>query len=150
MQSKSDVVFHDLSHDIKKKGLAPLIRDLDGLEVKIRYLLNHKQFGVICYVIRDFRGQNGSIFDLVYLENNKHFEQRYRAKVAWNHVFSKIHIFSFSLYGPVKEIWSWPLKTSFFNISKTIKNFWTLVEQNMFEMTRPFFWYQEKGAGPLF
>ena len=57
MQSKSDVVFHDLSHDIKKKGLAPLIRDLKGLEVKIRYLLNHKDF-VIKYRTRNIDHNN--------------------------------------------------------------------------------------------
>ena len=52
MQNKRDVVFDDLSYDIKKKGLAPLIRDLKGLEVKIIYLLNHKHF-VIIYRIRN-------------------------------------------------------------------------------------------------
>ena len=34
----------DLLYDIKKKGLGLLIRDLEGLEVKLRYLLNHKHF----------------------------------------------------------------------------------------------------------
>ena len=52
MCNKSGVVFNDLSYDIKKKGLAPLMRDLKGLEVKIRYLLNHKHF-VINYRIRN-------------------------------------------------------------------------------------------------
>ena len=46
------MVFDDLSYDIKKKGLAPLIRDLKDLKVKIRYLLNHKHF-VINYNIRN-------------------------------------------------------------------------------------------------
>ena len=40
MQNKSGRVFDDLSYDIKKKGLALLIKDLEGLEVNIRYLLN--------------------------------------------------------------------------------------------------------------
>ena len=46
------ILFDGLSYDIKKKGLAPLIRDLKGLEVKIIYLLNHKYF-VINYRIRN-------------------------------------------------------------------------------------------------
>ena len=44
MQNKSGRVFDDLSNDIKKKGLALLIRDLEGLELKIKYLLNYKHF----------------------------------------------------------------------------------------------------------
>ena len=38
MYNKSGVGFDDLSYEIKKKGLAPIIRDLEGLEVKIEYL----------------------------------------------------------------------------------------------------------------
>ena len=54
MYSKSGRVFDftDLSYDVKKKGLAPLIRDIEGLEVKIRYLLNYKHF-VINYRTRN-------------------------------------------------------------------------------------------------
>ena len=52
MQNKSGRVFEDLSYDIKKKGLAPLIRDLQGLEINLRYLLNHKHF-VINYRVRN-------------------------------------------------------------------------------------------------
>ena len=33
--NKSGVVFDDLSYDIIKKGLATIIRDLKGLEVKL-------------------------------------------------------------------------------------------------------------------
>ena len=44
MKNKSGVVFHDLSYEIKKKGLALSIKDLEGLEVKIKYLLNYKHF----------------------------------------------------------------------------------------------------------
>ena len=31
---------------------------------------------------KDFRGQNRSIFDTVYLENNKHFDKHYITKIA--------------------------------------------------------------------
>ena len=41
---------------------------------------------------KGFWGQNGSFFDLVYLENNKHFEKRYWRKVAWNHALNKIQL----------------------------------------------------------
>ena len=44
MQNKSGVVLDDHSYDIKKKGLALFIRDLEGLELKIKYLLNNKHF----------------------------------------------------------------------------------------------------------
>ena len=44
MEKKSGVLIEDLSHDIKKKGLVPLIRDKQGLEIKINHLLNHKHF----------------------------------------------------------------------------------------------------------
>ena len=44
MYNKSGLVFDDLSYDIKKKELALLIRDLEGLELKTRYPLNHKHF----------------------------------------------------------------------------------------------------------
>ena len=78
---------------IKKKGLVPItciIRDIEGLEVNIEYIfltiynflsrnVDHinivLQLFVISYVIRNFRGPNGVIFDLEYLENNKHFEK---------------------------------------------------------------------------
>ena len=33
-------------------------------------------------VIRDFRGPNGSIFDLVYIENKKHVEKLDVTKIA--------------------------------------------------------------------
>ena len=46
MLNKSGVVFYDLSYDTKKKGPALLIRDLEGIEVKIRYILNHKHFDI--------------------------------------------------------------------------------------------------------
>ena len=39
MSNKSGRVFDD-----KKKGLIPLIGDLEGLELKIEYLLSHKHF----------------------------------------------------------------------------------------------------------
>ena len=52
MQNKSGGVLDALSYDIKEKGLAPIIRDLRGLEIKIIYLLNHKHF-VINYGIRN-------------------------------------------------------------------------------------------------
>ena len=52
MQNKSGVVLDDLSCDITKKGLALFIRDLEGLEVKIKYLLNYKHF-VINYRTRN-------------------------------------------------------------------------------------------------
>ena len=55
--NKSGVVFDDLSYDIIKKGLAPIIRDLKGLEVKIIYLLNHKHF-VINFRIRNVELNN--------------------------------------------------------------------------------------------
>ena len=38
MQNKSGRVFEDLSYDSKKKGLALFIRDLEGLELEIKYL----------------------------------------------------------------------------------------------------------------
>ena len=34
----------DISYHIRKKGLAPIIRDPDGLKVKIKYLLNRQHF----------------------------------------------------------------------------------------------------------
>ena len=46
MQNKSGRVFEGLSYDIKKKGLALFIRDLEGLELKIKYLLNYKHFAI--------------------------------------------------------------------------------------------------------
>ena len=66
----------------EKKGLALFIRDLEGLKVKIEYLKNGQKFvikyitrnvknNILClpmivlvtyYVIREFRGQNVSIF----------------------------------------------------------------------------------------
>ena len=57
MLNKSGVVFDNLSYDIKKKGLAPLVRDLKGLEVKIRYLENHEHF-VINYGTRNVDHNN--------------------------------------------------------------------------------------------
>ena len=50
---------------------------------------------------------------------------------------------------PIRELRGRPLKCTFLNNSKTVKNFWTLVEQTLFEISRPFFLYQGKGAGPL-
>ena len=46
MQNKSGRVFEDLSYDSKKKGLALFIRDLEGLELEIKYLLNYKHFAI--------------------------------------------------------------------------------------------------------
>ena len=58
-------------------------------------------------------------------------------------------LFTFSLPAPIRELRGRPLKFSFYNISKTVKNLWSLVEQKMLEMTRPFDRYQEIRAGPL-
>ena len=58
-------------------------------------------------------------------------------------------LFTFSLQAPVRELQGRPLKFSFYNVSKTVKNLWSLIEQKMLEMTRPFERYQEIGAGPL-
>ena len=55
----------------------------------------------------------------------------------------------FSQNGPYKEFWGRPLKSSFLNISKMIKKIWTHVEQNKLRIESPFYWYQEKGTGPL-
>ena len=63
MYSKSGRVFDftDLSYDVKKKGLAPLIRDIEGLEVKIRYILNYKHF-VINYRTRNVDHNVGNLY----------------------------------------------------------------------------------------
>ena len=52
MKNKINLVFDELSLDIKKKGLALLIRGLEGLKVKIEYLKNRQHF-VIKYIIRN-------------------------------------------------------------------------------------------------
>ena len=57
--------------------------------------------------------------------------------------------FIFSINDSIRELWGQPLKFTFLNNSKTVKNFWTLVEQKLFEISRPFFLYQGKGPGPL-
>ena len=61
MLNKSAVVFDDLSYDIKKKGLAPIIRDLEGLKVKFRYLKNHYYF-VINYRTRNVDHNVGNLY----------------------------------------------------------------------------------------
>ena len=50
------MVFNDLLYNIKEKGLAPLVRDLEGLEVKIVYPFNHS------YLIINYRTR---IVDLI-------------------------------------------------------------------------------------
>ena len=99
------------------------------------YLSLHHKFWVIYYVIRDFTGQKWSIFDLVYLENNKIF-----CKALYNKLYNKSCLgfysqqsnsFIFSLSGPFKKLRGQPLKSTFHNISKVIKNVWTLVEKNV-------------------
>ena len=57
MQNKSGVVLDDLSYDIKKKGLALFSRDLEGLELKIKYLLNYKHF-VINHIAKNVHHYN--------------------------------------------------------------------------------------------
>ena len=57
--------------------------------------------------------------------------------------------FHFFAKRPHKGVTEWPLKYSLPNITKTIENFWTLVEQELFEISTPLILYQEKGAGPL-
>ena len=57
MQNKSGVVLDDLSYDIKKKGLALFIRDLEELELKIKYLLNYKHF-VINHITKNVDHHN--------------------------------------------------------------------------------------------
>ena len=42
MLNKNGVVVGDLLNDIRKKGQTLLFRDLEGSEVKVKYLLNHK------------------------------------------------------------------------------------------------------------
>ena len=57
MKNKSGIAFDDLRYDIRKKGLAPLVRDLEGLKVKIKYLKNHYYF-VINYRTRNVDHNN--------------------------------------------------------------------------------------------
>ena len=55
------MVFNDLLYDIKEKGLAPLVRDLEGLEVKILYPFNHSYF-IINYRTRNVDRINVFLF----------------------------------------------------------------------------------------
>ena len=57
MQNKSGVILDDLSCDIKKRGLALFIRDLEGLELNIKYLLNYKHF-VINHITKNVDQHN--------------------------------------------------------------------------------------------
>ena len=79
-------MFGDLLLDIKKKGLGPYIRDLEGLKLRIFYLrtvniwisiilyemfnilfsiCTRRGFYVKCYVIGELRGQKVSSFKYV-------------------------------------------------------------------------------------
>ena len=58
-------------------------------------------------------------------------------------------LFIFSKNDPRRELRRPPIKCTFLINSKTVKNLWTLVEQKLFEISRPFFRYQVKGACPL-
>ena len=78
--------------------------------------------------------------------------------IFWKALFSKSCLewcskqyvfFIFSVNDPIRELWGRPLKCTFLNNSKTVKNLWTLVEQKLFEILSPFFLYQGKGAGPF-
>ena len=61
MYNKCGRVLDDLSYDIKKKGLTLFIRDLEGLELKIEYLLNHKHF-VINHITKNIDHYNVYLF----------------------------------------------------------------------------------------
>ena len=60
-KKKSGIVFDDLLSDIEEKGLAPLARDIMGLDVKIANLFNHLYF-VINYRTRNVDRTNIYLF----------------------------------------------------------------------------------------
>ena len=82
----------------------------------------HEGFLVTCYVIREFRGQKVSIFGHEQLENLRYFEKHLITKVAQNDALNNMH-FIFSINNPIRELRGRPLKFSFLNNSKTVKNF---------------------------
>ena len=55
-------------------------------------------------------------------------------------------LFIYSLPAPIRELQGLPPEVTFYSVSKTVKNLWSLVE---FVMTRPFDRCQDIGAGPL-
>ena len=58
-------------------------------------------------------------------------------------------LFILFLYGPFSELHVRSLKLTCTDISGTVRNFWTVVEQEMYKITRTFFWYQAEGPDPL-
>ena len=72
---------------------------------------------------KGFKGPKPQIFDLVYLENGKHFEKAFFNESCLESYSQYYAIFNFSLNGPIKELRGRPLISSFLNISKTVANF---------------------------
>ena len=64
-------------------------------------------------------------------------------------MFSTIFTFHFSLNDPTKELRGQPLKCLFFKLLENNKEFLNSVEQNLFEISRPFSQFNVKGASPL-
>ena len=63
--------------------------------------------------------------------------------------FLTILPFVMILCGPCRELQVRALKLTCKDITITVRNFWTYVEQEMFNITGPFLWFQTEGAGPL-
>ena len=75
-------------------------------------------------------------------------KQFFLQKVFW--VSNNVSVgWQFKLNDLVKEIRNYPLKISFPWVSNTIDNFWRYVESKTLRIKGLFFWYQEKGTGPL-
>ena len=99
------------------------------------------------YVIWDFRGQNHKSLTS-YISKTENILKSIIEQKLLRIMLSTLRNFHFYAKRSHKGVAEWPLKYSFLNISKTMENFWTHVEQKMLRIKRPFFWYQGKGAGP--
>lgn len=97
-----------------------------------------------CYVIRDFKGPEVWNFDLKYLKMEKKFQKRYWTKNILNFGLMICNHIYFAIQSLKNDYLSRLQESSFPDISKTVHNILTVVEQNVFQITKTFFWHHEK------
>ena len=99
------------------------------------------------YLIRDLRGQNSKSLTSNISKTTNILKSIIKLKLS-RIKFWTIYTFGFFLFGLFRELRVRPLKLTC-DISRTVRNLSTVVEQEMYNIIWSVFCYQTEGTGPL-
>ena len=102
----------------------------------------HTKISVMCYVFTYKRDKEHKCLTSQILKTTNILKSIIEQKVVQNKVLNNMRISLYSCMTPLVRYRFCPWKLTCTDISRTVRNFWTVVEQEMYKITTPFFWYQ--------